>query len=387
MRHNSLAPRPIEHRVKEIFFNIDVWLLLLLLIFAAVGMTTLYSASDGFSSRFDAQINNWIMAFVLMLVVAQVKPQYLQQMALPLYILGVILLIGVDLFGETRKGATRWLDVGVAVIQPSELMKIAMPLMLAWWFHQRQRLSNFVNFACSIIILGIPVALIILEPDLGTALLVLAAGVSVIFFAGLSWRIVIPPLVIALLAITVVVVKQDELCQPDVDWVVLHDYQKTRVCTLLDPDKDRLDTGFHIRQSTIAIGSGGLKGKGFLRGTQTHLSFLPERTTDFIFAVYAEEFGLIGNGFLLLLYFLLIWRGLVISVQAVTAFSRLLACGMTMIFFICAFVNIGMVSGILPVVGVPLPFMSYGGTALVVFCLAIGVLMSVAGQTRSQRHD
>jgi rod shape determining protein RodA len=289
----------------------------------------------------------------------------------------VILLVAVALFGITRKGSTRWLNLGI-VIQPSEILKIALPLMLAAWFQKREGQLRPFDFAVSLLILGIPVLLIMKQPDLGTSLLVLAAGLAVIFFAGLKWRWILPPVGLGVVGIVVLVIMEPTLCQPDVDWHVLREYQRQRVCTLLDPGRDPLGKGFHIIQGMIAIGSGGFWGKGFMQGTQTHLEFIPERTTDFIFAALGEEFGLLGGLVLLACFFFLIYRALVIAMQAPTLFSRLLAGSMAMIFFTYAFVNMGMVSGILPVVGVPLPFISYGGTAMVTLGLALGILMSIA---------
>jgi rod shape determining protein RodA len=297
--------------------------------------------------------------------------------AVPVYTVGVILLVGVELFGITKKGSTRWLNLGV-VIQPSEILKIALPLMLAAWFQKREGQLRPFDFAVALLILGIPVGLIMKQPDLGTSLLVLASGLAVIFFAGLKWRWILPPVALGLVGIVVLVIMEPTLCQPGVDWHVLHEYQRQRVCTLLDPSRDPLGKGFHIIQGMIAIGSGGFWGKGFMQGTQTHLEFIPERTTDFIFAALGEEFGFFGSLVLLACFFFLIYRALVIAMQAPTLFSRLLAGSMAMIFFTYAFVNMGMVSGILPVVGVPLPFISYGGTAMVTLGLALGILMSIA---------
>jgi len=312
-----------------------------------------------------------------MFVVAQIPPSKLMAWAVPVYVVGVILLVAVALFGITRKGSTRWLNLGI-VIQPSEILKIALPLMLAAWFQKREGQLRPFDFAVSLLILGIPVLLIMKQPDLGTSLLVLAAGLAVIFFAGLKWRWILPPVGLAVAGIVVLVIMEPSLCQPDVDWHVLREYQRQRVCTLLDPGRDPLGKGFHIIQGMIAIGSGGFWGKGFMQGTQTHLEFIPERTTDFIFAALGEEFGLLGGLVLLACFFFLIYRALVIAMQAPTLFSRLLAGSMAMIFFTYAFVNMGMVSGILPVVGVPLPFISYGGTAMVTLGLALGILMSIA---------
>jgi len=295
----------------------------------------------------------------------------------PLYAMGVALLVAVALFGITKKGAQRWINLGM-VIQPSEILKIAMPLMLAWWFQRREGQLRPLDFVVATVLLAVPVGLIMKQPDLGTSLLVLAAGLAVIFFAGLPWKLIVPPVVIGAVAITLIVSFESRLCADGVDWRVLHDYQKQRVCTLLDPSKDPLGKGFHIIQGMIAIGSGGVGGKGFMQGTQTHLEFIPERTTDFIFAAYSEEFGLMGNLMLISAFILLIFRGLAIATNATTLFSRLLAGAVTMIFFTYAFVNMGMVSGILPVVGVPLPFISYGGTAMVTLGLGLGILMSIA---------
>jgi rod shape determining protein RodA len=295
----------------------------------------------------------------------------------PLYAAGVALLVAVALFGITKKGAQRWINVGV-VIQPSEILKIAMPLMLAWWFQRREGQLRPLDFVVATVLLAVPVGLIMKQPDLGTSLLVLAAGMAVIFFAGLPWKLIVPPVLIGAVAVTLIVGFESKLCADGVDWRVLHDYQKQRVCTLLDPSKDPLGKGFHIIQGMIAIGSGGVGGKGFMQGTQTHLEFIPERTTDFIFAAYSEEFGLVGNLALISAFILLIFRGLAIATNATTLFARLLAGAVTMIFFTYAFVNMGMVSGILPVVGVPLPFISYGGTAMVTLGLGLGILMSIA---------
>jgi rod shape determining protein RodA len=302
-------------------------------------------------------------------------------LAVPLYVAGVTLLIAVALFGITKKGAQRWINLGI-VIQPSEILKIAVPLMLAWWFQKREGQLRTLDFVVAGVLLAVPVGLIVKQPDLGTSLLVLAAGIAVIFFAGLSWRLLIPPLVLGLVGMVLLVVFEPDLCAKGVRWPVLHDYQQQRICTLLDPSRDPLGKGFHILQGMIAIGSGGLFGKGFMQGTQTHLEFIPERTTDFIFAAYSEEFGLFGNLLLIGGFLFLLLRGLNIALEAPTLFSRLLAGSVTFMFFTYAFVNMGMVSGILPVVGVPLPFISYGGTAMVTLGLGLGILMSIAKSKR-----
>jgi rod shape determining protein RodA len=336
---------------------------------ATLGMLTLYSAGADFPWRFTDQMRNLAIAAAVMLVVANVPTLWLMRVAVPAYLLGVALLVGVEVAGVTVKGATRWLDLGVARIQPSEIMRLALPLMLAWYFHKREGRIGTVDFLFAVVLVGVPVTLIVHQPDLGTALLVLAAGCYVIFFAGLPWKWLAVLAVGAVAALPVV-------------WNLMHDYQRQRVLTLIDPSQDPLGKGFHTLQASIAIGSGGAFGKGWLQGTQTHLEFIPERTSDFIFAVYAEEFGLVGNLLLLALFLVLILRALAIAATAATLFERLLAGAIGLILFTYAFVNMGMVSGILPVVGVPLPFVSYGGTALVTLGLAIGMLMSIQRNRR-----
>jgi rod shape determining protein RodA len=344
---------------------IDGPLLLITALLVGLGLLVQASASSDSPARFTGQLVNLGVALVVMRVVAQVSPLTLMRFAPAIYVAGVVLLVAVALFGDISKGARRWLDVGVTRIQPSEVMKIAMPLMLAWYFHQRETMLRLHDYGVAALLLAVPVALIAKQPDLGTAVLVLAAGFYVIFLAGLSWRVLTGLTVAGLASLPLI-------------WSVLHDYQRNRVLTLFDPEKDPLGKGFHIIQSTIAVGSGGISGKGWMHGTQTHLEFLPERHTDFVFAVLSEEFGLVGGLALLLLYGLLIGRGLVIAANAPTFFARLMAGAITLIFFTYAFVNMGMVSGILPVVGVPLPFVSYGGTALVTLFLGIGILMSIS---------
>jgi rod shape determining protein RodA len=331
---------------------------LLLLAYAALIVA---SASP---ERFTAQLFNMAAALVVMRLIAQMPPQRLMHLALPIYLLGIVLLLAVAAFGDVSKGAQRWLNLGFMRLQPSELMKIAMPLMLAWYFQKREPTLRLKDYAFAVLLLLAPVALIAKQPDLGTALLVLAAGFYVIFLAGLSWKILVGMVFAGVAAAPVA-------------WSMLHDYQRARIMMLVDPESDPLGKGFHIIQSTIAIGSGGILGKGWGQGTQAQLEFIPERHTDFIFAVLSEELGLIGAVVLLVLYALLIGRGLLIAAAAPTLFTRLLAGAITLIFFTYAFVNMGMVSGILPVVGVPLPFMSYGGTALVTLFLGIGILMSI----------
>ncbi len=348
---------------------------------ACAGLLTMYSSGYDQGSRFEDHGRNMLLAGAILFVVAQIPPQRLMALALPLYVAGVTLLIAVAVFGVTKKGARRWLYVGVT-IQPSEILKIAVPLMLAWWFQKREGQLRPLDFAVAALLLALPIALIVRQPDLGTAVLVLSAGLSVIFFAGLSWKWIVPPVLLGVLGVALVVGFEPQLCADGVRWPVLHDYQQQRICTLLDPSRDPLGKGFHIIQGMIAIGSGGFWGKGFMQGTQTHLEFIPERTTDFIFAAFSEEFGLFGNLLLIAGFGFLILRGLALAVEAPTLFSRLLAGSITLIFFTYAFVNMGMVSGILPVVGVPLPFVSYGGTAMVTLGMGLGILMSIAKSKR-----
>ena len=371
----------LQQQMRPWFAGFDGPLAFAVFMLACAGMLTMYSSGFDHGTRFIDHSRNLLVAASIMFIVAQIPPQRLMTLAVPLYVLGVTLLIAVAVFGITKKGARRWLNVGI-IIQPSEIMKIAMPLMLAWWFQKREGQLRPLDFVAAALLLAVPVGLIIKQPDLGTALLVLIAGVSVIFFAGMSWKLVIPPVVLGVLAIIVLVVFETQLCGEGVRWPLLHGYQQQRICTLLDPSRDPLGKGFHIIQGMIGIGAGGLLGTGFMQGTQTHLEFIPERTTDFIFAAYSEEFGFLGNLLLLGFFVFLILRGMTIALMAPTLFSRLLAGSVSMIFFTYAFVNMGMVSGILPVVGVPLPFISYGGTAMVILGLAVGILMSIAQSKR-----
>jgi len=370
--------RRLLYYAARVLTAFDWPLLLILLLLAGLGLTVMHSAVGGTDWRFADQARNFLIAFAVMWAVALIPPPTLRRLALPFYVVGVVLLLGVEFFGETSKGATRWLNLGVTRIQPSEMMKIALPMMLAWYFQRHEGNVRVRDFLFAALLLALPFGLIVLQPDLGTALLVFGAGFCVIYFAGLSFKLLVPATLALVIGVGALVSYEDALCAPETDWVVLHDYQKHRVCTLLDPNSDPLGRGFHTIQSMIAVGSGGLYGKGYMQGTQTHLDFIPERTTDFVFAVYAEEFGLYGGVLLLVLYALLLARGLAIAAMARTQFGRLLAGALTMVFFVYVFVNIGMVTGILPVVGVPLPFMSYGGTALLTLGMACGILMSIS---------
>ena len=358
--------RSLWRRLRPYFTVFDGPLTFIIVMLLTVSLVTLYSASIGIPGKMEDQLRNIALSFFVMWVVANISPQMMMRIAVPAYAIGVLLLVAVALFGTIKLGARRWLHVGID-IQPSEFMKIVTPMMLAWFFQNRAGQLRWQSYAIAAVLLAMPVGLIVRQPDLGTALLVVAAGLCVIFLAGLSWKALGGLLLAGAASLPVI-------------WSLLHDYQRERVMTLIDPTSDPLGKGFHIIQSTIAVGSGGMTGKGWTHGTQAHLEFVPERTTDFIFAVYSEEFGLVGNLLLMVLYLLLIGRGLMIAGNAPNFFSRLLAGAVTMIYFTYAFVNMGMVSGILPVVGVPLPFMSYGGTALLTLGLGAGILMSI------QRH-
>jgi rod shape determining protein RodA len=352
-------------RVWEVLTRrIDSMLFAAALAIVGVGLVTLFSAADQSMARETSQAMSLAFAIVLMWMFANIAPQTLARAAVPLYVVAVAMLIGVAMFGVVVNGSRRWLNLGVARFQPSELMKVALPLMLAWYFQKFEGRIGWRDFAFAAVLIVVPVYLIKRQPDLGTALLIGASGFYVLFLAGLSWKVIV-----GLFALGAAV-------GPMV-WTHLHDYQRERVLTFLDPSRDPLGAGYHSTQASIALGSGGIVGKGWLNGTQTHLDFLPERHTDFIFAVFGEEFGLIGNALLLILYLLLIGRAMMITAHASTLFARLLSGTITLMFFTYAFVNMAMVSGILPVVGVPLPLVSYGGTALISLFIGLGILMSV----------
>lgn len=371
-----MEKRPLIQRIDFLWSGFDKTLGLIVLALALISIITFISASSGTPIQLIDQLRNLLLSYTVMWIVSRVPPKWLQRSAVWIYSVGIALLLAVAAFGLIKKGARRWVNVGV-VIQPSELMKIAMPLMLAWYFQKREGILRNLDYGIAALLLILPVALIARQPDLGTALLVLAAGLYVIILAGFPWKYIVPVVSVGGVAILLIIIFGGFICDPDIAWPFLHDYQKHRVCTLLDPSTDPLGKGFHTIQSVIAIGSGGVFGKGWLQGTQAHLEFIPEKHTDFVFAVFSEEFGLIGNLVLLALFLGLIQRGLAIASNAPTLFTRLLGGSVTLIFFTYAFVNMGMVSGILPVVGVPLPFISYGGTALVTLGVGIGILMSI----------
>ena len=345
-------------------FHIDLPLLVGLLLLCGFGLIVLYSASGENLAQVQRQAVRIALALVVMLAVAQVSPITLRRWAPSLYGAGLVMLVAVLVFGEIGKGAQRWLDLGIVRFQPSELVKLAVPLMIAWYLAEKRLPPSWQRLAAAAAMIIVPVLLIAKQPDLGTSLLVASAGVFVLFLAGISWRL-IGALFVALAAAAPVV------------WYLMRDYQRQRVLTFLDPENDPLGAGYHIIQSKIAIGSVGMYGKGWLNGTQSQLDFLPERHTDFIFAVLAEEFGLIGVLILLSLYLFIIARGLYIATRAQDTFNRLISGSLILVFFVYLFVNTGMVSGLLPVVGVPLPLVSYGGTSLVTLMAAFGMLMSI----------
>lgn len=358
-----------KQSLPNIFKHFDAFLMACLLFTLMVGLLVLYSAAGASLAPVYAQAKNIALAFVLMWAVANIPILDLQKIAMPMYIVGVLLLVAVELFGTISHGAQRWLNLGVVKIQPSEIMRVAMPLMIAWYLAKQDHKPAGKDFAVAGVLLLVPVLLIMKQPDLGTSILIAASGFFILFLAGLSIRFLIG--CAALLGVLSPIL-----------WSMLHDYQRRRILILLDPTQDPLGAGYHTIQSMIAIGSGGGAGKGWLSGTQTQLEFLPERTTDFIFAVFAEEFGLLGNILLLVMFLLIIARGLIIAMEAKHAFSRWLAGSITLTFFTYAFVNMGMVSGILPVVGVPLPLISYGGTSMVTLCISFGILMSIQSDNK-----
>ena len=354
----------MEERSISQRLHVDIPLLFGLFLLCSVGLLVLYSASGQDMGLIYRQATRMGLALLLMFMIAQVSPARLARMSLWIYMLGLVLLALVLITGDIGKGAQRWLNLGFIRFQPSELMKLALPMLLAWFFADRHLPPGPARIFFATLIIVVPVLLIARQPDLGTSLLVAAAGLSILFVAGVSWRLIIGFSVTAALSTPVL-------------WYFMHDYQKQRVLTLLDPEKDPLGSGYHIIQSKIAIGSGGLYGKGWLNGTQSHLEFLPERSTDFIFAVFCEEFGLMGVLLLICIYMFIIVRGLYISLNAQNTFGRLLGSGLTFTFFVYVFVNMGMVIGQLPVVGIPLPLISHGGTSMVTLMLAFGILMAI----------
>lgn len=359
----------IKRLWQEIKTPLDGWLTLFLGLIFIVSLFVLYSASNKMLDKIDNKLVYTALSFTLMWCLARLRPASIMNFAPPIYAVGVVLLLAVHFKGITVNGSTRWLSLGITRIQPSEIMKIALPMTLAWFFQKFEQSVAWWHYAIAAVLIIIPAGLVLKQPDLGTATLIMAAGFFVLFFAGLSWKVIIGGLIAFAASLPIL-------------WNHMHDYQRKRILTLLDPTQDPLGAGYHIIQSMIAIGSGGPWGKGWLNGTQTHLDYIPERTTDFIFAVFSEEFGLVGNTILVILYTLVISRAMMITARAQTQYGQLMAGSITLSFFVYAFVNMGMVSGILPVVGVPLPFVSYGGTATVTLFIGMGMLMSIANQNK-----
>ena len=368
-------PDSLFLKIKKMLWDpLDPWLFYAVLAVYLMSMFLLYSADGQDIGRLESKTLHTVIGVVLLLVFSRIRPQVLGHFALPIYVLGVLLLLGVHFFGVTVNGSTRWLNLGIVRLQPSEIMKIGLPMMLAWFFQRFESRLAWYHYLAAMGLILLPGALILKQPDLGPATLIMASGFFVIFFAGLPWKALFASIILFIVSLPLI-------------WNYgMHDYQKTRVLTLLDPTKDPLGAGYHILQSMIAIGSGGVWGKGWLNGTQTHLDYIPESTTDFIFAVYGEEFGLLGNVLLLMVYTIILGRGLIIAARAPTLYSRTLAGSLTMTFFCYAFVNMGMVSGILPVVGVPLPLVSYGGTATLSIMFILALLMSIANQSKKKKR-
>ncbi|WP_130537946.1 rod shape-determining protein RodA [Thiomicrorhabdus indica] len=345
-------------------FHIDGWLLAGILLLLSLSLAIVFSASGGDWQVAERHLVRITIALGLMLLFAQIPPNWIYIITPFLFAIALLMLIAVPIVGDVGKGAQRWLDLGPARFQPSELMKVVLPLMVAWIFAHSSYPPNWQRILAALVVIGLTAGLIVIQPDLGTSLLIAMSGLFIVFFAGLPWKLIFGALFAAAASIPIA-------------WEFMHDYQRQRVLTFLDPESDPLGAGYHIIQSKIAIGSGGIEGKGFLGSTQAHLEFLPESTTDFIFSVLSEEFGLIGVIILLLMYLFVIGRGLYISAKAEDNFTRYVAASLIMTFFIYVFVNISMVSGLLPVVGLPLPLVSYGGSSLVTLMISFGILMSI----------
>ena len=359
---DSLVTTPI--REERNLFNIDPTLLISLLLLCGIGLAVLYSATSGEMAAITRQSIRFALGFAALLFLAQIPAKELARWSPWLYLFGVGLLLVVMAIGYSGKGAQRWIDLGIVRFQPSELLKIFLPMMVAWYFSEKPMPPTLLQIFIALMMIAIPAGLVLKQPDLGTALLISFAGICVIFLAGMTWRLL-------------AVFGGIALASMPVFWFYLHDYQRQRILTMLNPESDPLGTGYHIIQSKIAIGSGGTYGKGWLNGTQSQLDFIPERSTDFIFAVFSEEFGFLGVVLLLFAYGFIVMRGLSIAARAQDTYSRLLAGSLSLSFFAYFLVNIGMVSGLLPVVGVPLPLISYGGTSAVTILAAFGILMSI----------
>lgn len=367
---NSLLPRGLVLALQRV----DAVLLAVLSLLVFLGLATLYSASDANLDQVQRQVIHFVIGLVLIVVFSQIQSKTLRQWAIWLYGTGIVLLILVLLVGVTKKGATRWLYIGMD-IQPSELMKLAVPMMVAYYFSEKPLPPRFIDIVIALVLVFVPMLLVMKQPDLGTALLIATAGFFVIYLAGMSWWLIGGGVIFTAIAAVLLYL------------FGMHDYQRKRIDTLLNPETDLLGTGYHIYHSKVAIGSGGIDGQGWMRGDQTHLDFLPERHTDFIFAVFGEEFGLVGNLILMSLYLFIIWRGLYLASKGEDTFARLLGGSLSMSFFFYLFVNTGMVTGILPVVGVPLPLVSYGGTSVVTLMMSFGIIMGMRKRKRIYQRD
>jgi len=368
---DSLVTSPIKE--ERNLFNIDPTLFISLLLLCTLGLAVLYSATSGEMAAITRQSIRFGLGFLALLLLAQIPPKELARWSPWLYLVGVGLLVVVMLIGYSGKGAQRWIDIGIVRFQPSELLKIFLPMMIAWYYSAKPMPPNFFQIIVAFVFIAIPAGLVLQQPDLGTALLISFGGLCVIFLAGIRWKL------LALFG-------GAALAAMPMFWYYLHDYQRQRILTMLNPESDPLGTGYHIIQSKIAIGSGGLYGKGWLNGTQSQLDFIPERSTDFVFAVFSEEFGFFGVILLLCAYGFIVMRGLSIAVRAQDTYSRLLAGSLSLSFFAYFLVNMGMVSGLLPVVGVPLPLISYGGTSAVTILAAFGILMSIHSHRKFLSH-
>ncbi|MBR6026755.1 MAG: rod shape-determining protein RodA [Neisseriaceae bacterium] len=368
----SNNPNLINRFINFVLKPLDKWLIIDMMIIYVMSLFLLYSADGQDFGQLGRKAVYTVLGLIVMWILAKSRPQFLSNFALPMYVVGLLLLLGVHLFGITVNGSTRWINLGVR-IQPSEIMKIALPMLLAWYFQRHENILRWYHYVIALILIALPVFFILKQPDLGTAILISASGLFVIFFAGLPWKVIFGAIFAGIISVPLL-------------WQYgLHDYQRQRILTLFNPEQDRLGAGYHILQSITAIGSGGFWGKGWLGGSQTHLAYIPESTTDFIFAVFSEEFGFIGNCILLILYGIMIARGLFIAARAQTLYGQLLAAALTMTIFCYAFVNMGMVSGILPVVGVPLPLVSYGGTATLSIMVILGMLMGISSHIDKYR--
>ncbi len=356
----------------------DKPLLLMIFLVFTISCFAVYSASHDEINKFYQHLRNLIIAATLIVILARVPSVFLEKLAIPTYVLTILLLIATEFFGETVNGATRWINLGFIKMQPSEIMKIALPLLMAWFVQKHDGLNSKSDWLFCVFLFLLPVFLVLRQPDLGTAILIIISGLVLLFFAGMPWKVVFFGLSIFILGISMLLILGDSACQVGVQWPGLREYQKLRICTLLDPMSDPLGAGFHTLQSVTAVGSGGFIGKGWLQGTQTQLAFIPERATDFVFSGFAEEFGFLGSLILVVLYCGITVRGLWISLGAPTHFARLLSGTLSLMTFTYACVNIGMVTGLLPVVGIPLPWVSYGGTALITLSVGTGLIMSVA---------